>query len=193
MTTDTAQSASTRSWSAVVNGRGHRTAMNIFMAIVIAHWAEHIAQAIQIWALGWPRPRALGLLGMAFPWLVSSEWLHYGFALVMLGGLWLLRAGFHGRATRWWVIALGIQVWHHLEHFLLLVQAQTHHYLFGASVPTSIIQQFLPRVELHLFYNALVTVPMAVAVVLHLRPNAGERAVARCTCAVGRRVQPVGA
>src|SRR5215211_3761374 len=54
-------------WSAKLNGRYHRAALNTFMVIVIAHWAEHIAQAIQIWGLGWSRPKAKGLLGYAFP------------------------------------------------------------------------------------------------------------------------------
>jgi hypothetical protein len=172
-----------RGWSAKLNGRYHKAALNVFMVVVVLHWAEHIAQAVQIWAFGWPRPKAKGLLGYAFPWLVTSEWLHYGFALVMLVALWTLRHGFTGRARRWWNLALGIQFWHHFEHFLLLWQAQTHHYLFGAKVPTSILQHYYPRVELHLFYNTIVTIPMIVAVVLHLRPNRAERAAADCSCA----------
>ncbi|MDM4777988.1 hypothetical protein [Micromonospora sp. b486] len=65
------------------------------------------------------------------PWLIESEWLHYGYALVMLAGFWLLRDGFVGRARLWWGIALGVQVWHHLEHLLLLVQSLTGQYLLG--------------------------------------------------------------
>jgi hypothetical protein len=173
-----------RGWSATLNGRYHRAALNTFMVVVVLHWGEHIAQAVQIWGMGWPRPKAKGLIGYAFPWLVTSEWLHYGFALVMLVALWTLRHGFTGRARRWWTIALGIQFWHHIEHFLLLMQAQTHHYLFSAKVPTSILQHYYPRVELHLFYNTIVTIPMIIAVVLHMRPNKAERAAATCSCGV---------
>lgn len=97
-------------------------------------------QAAQIWILGWSRPDARGLLGMPFPWLIESEWLHYGYALVMLAGFWLLRDGFVGRARLWWGIALGVQVWHHLEHLLLLVQSLTGQYLLGRPVPTSLAQ-----------------------------------------------------
>ena len=166
-----------------LNTRGHRIALNLFMFIVIAHWVEHITQAVQIYALHWARPKAKGALGLAFPWLVSSEWLHYGFALVMLIGLILLRPGFVGRARTWWSVALWIQVWHHLEHLLLLIQASTGSYFFGAKAPTSILQLVFPRVELHLTYNAIVFIPMMIAVVQHLRPTVEERKQMLCTCA----------
>jgi hypothetical protein len=168
---------------AAINGKYHRIAVNVFMVIVLAHWAEHLAQAYQIWVLGRPRPQALGALGMAYPWLVRSEWLHYGYALIMLIGLAVLLPGFAGRARQWWTVALVIQFWHHVEHLLLLVQAQTGHNFFGKSVPTSIAQLFFPRVELHLFYNSIVFIPMVIAVYLHLRPNRRELNAASCSCA----------
>ncbi|MGQ0838104.1 hypothetical protein [Actinokineospora sp.] len=152
-----------------LNTTWHRRALNGFLVIVLAHWAEHIAQAVQIYLLGWPVPRARGVLGLAFPWLVHSEWLHYGFALVMLIGLVLLGKGFTGRSRTVWHIALALQVWHHLEHLLLLVQAMTGTNLFDRGVPTSIVQLIIPRVELHLFYNAVVFVPMALAMIMHRR------------------------
>jgi hypothetical protein len=34
---------------------------------------------------------------------------------------------------------------------------------FGNAVPTSILQLWFPRLELHLFYNTVVFVPMVVA------------------------------
>jgi len=168
---------------AAMNGPGHRRLLNVFMAIVLAHWVEHLAQAYQIWVLNWPRPRARGALGAVFPWLVSSEWLHYGYALVMLVALVMLRPGFVGRARTWWTVALVIQFWHHIEHLLLLIQAQTGHAYFGRAVPTSILQLAFPRVELHLFYNSVVFLPMVLAVYLHLRPSAAESTAMRCTCA----------
>ena len=167
-----------------LNVEWHKPALYIFAAIVVAHWAEHIVQAVQIWGLGWPRPQAGGVLGLWFPWLVSSEWLHYGYAIVMLIGLVILRQGFVGRARTWWYVALWIQVWHHFEHFLLLVQSMAHANLMGKPVPTSIAQLIFPRVELHLFYNALVTIPMVIAMVYHLRPRPAERSLMRCSCAL---------
>jgi hypothetical protein len=181
-----------KGWLSALNTRHHRAALTVFMVVVIAHWAEHIAQAYQLWVLDWPLPQARGVLGMPFPWLITSEWLHYGYALVMLIGLFLLRPGFHGRSRRWWTIALAIQFWHHIEHLLLLLQAQTGHYLFGRSVPTSLLQVVFPRVELHLFYNTVVFIPMVVAMVLHLRPDADEAKVSECSC-VRRHVAPSSA
>lgn len=168
---------------ATLNGRWHQAALSGFMFIVIAHWVEHLTQAYQIWVLDWPTPKAGGFLGLFFPWLVTSEWLHYGYAIVMLAGLVVLRHGFTGRARTWWNTAMWIQVWHHFEHLLLLLQAIFASYLLGATKPTSIVQLIFPRVELHLFYNAIVFIPMVVAMMLHLRPNTAERDLMRCSCA----------
>ncbi|MFJ6573612.1 hypothetical protein ACIQNU_40060 [Streptomyces sp. NPDC091292] len=168
-----------------LNGRLHRPALRIFMIIVVAHWAEHVVQAIQIYVMGWPVPEARGVLGIPFPWLVTSEWMHYGYALLMLVGFLMLRPGFAGTSRVWWNTGLGIQVWHHFEHLLLLLQALTGSYLLGRSAPTSIIQLIAPRVELHLFYNALVTLPMVIAMYVHSRPaKAATASVARCRCAL---------
>jgi hypothetical protein len=167
-----------------LNSRHHKVALGAFLVIVLAHWAEHIVQAVQIYFLDWPLPQARGVLGLPFPWLVTSEWMHYGYALVMLIGFLLLRRGFTGRSRIWWNIALGIQAWHHLEHLLLLVQALTGDNLLGRPVPTSIIQLLIPRVELHLFYNAIVFTPMVVAMLLHRRPRESERREMRCGCAL---------
>jgi hypothetical protein len=166
-----------------LNTQWHERALYAFMFIVLAHWGEHLVQAYQIWVLGWPRPQANGILGLWYPWLIKSETLHYGYALVMLIGLWILRKGFTGRSYTWWMIAFWIQFWHHIEHFLLIAQATLHHNLFGRPVPTSILQLFFPRVELHLFYNAIVFIPMVVAMYYHMFPPEGEPHTAVCTCA----------
>jgi len=178
--------APSRGFIGSLNAQYHRLALNVFLFIVLAHWAEHLVQAYQIWVLGRPRPQSRGVLGQFFPWLVSSEWLHYGYAIVMLVGLFLLRSGFTGRARAWWTVALVIQFWHHIEHLLLLIQGQTHRPFFGAAVPTSILQLVVPRVELHLFYNSVVFIPMVIAMYLHLRPNAKELSEASCSCVRGR-------
>ncbi len=166
-----------------LNGRYHVVASVVFAGIVVGHWSEHIAQAIEIYAWHWPRPKAGGILGLAWPWLVTSEWLHYWLALVMLVGFIVLRPAYRGRARVWWDIALWIQVWHHFEHLLLLGQALTGRNLFGSSVPTSLIQLIVPRVELHLFYNAVVTVPMAIAMFYHLSESATVSPTPGCSCA----------
>jgi hypothetical protein len=164
-----AQGARTGRLSMALNGMHHRRNVMLFMVVVLAHWVEHLFQAAQIWILGWPRPQAMGAVGELVPGLVTSEWLHYGYAIVMLVGIVLLRPGFTGTARTWWTVALVIQIWHHVEHLLLLGQALTDHPLFGAAQPTSIVQLIAPRVELHLFYNAIVFTPMVVAIYLQSR------------------------
>lgn len=166
-----------------LNTRWHKAALWGFMVIVLGHWAEHIAQAWQIYVMGWPAHHAGGFLGLYFPWLVHSEVLHYSYALIMLIGIWVLRKGFTGVSRKWWTVALVIQFWHHFEHLLLIGQATFQHNLFGSPVPTSIVQLFFPRVELHLFYNSIVFIPMVLGMYYHMFPAKGETHAAGCTCA----------
>jgi hypothetical protein len=174
-----------------LNGDGHQRALHAFMLVVLGHWAEHLLQAFQIYGLGWPVPEARGLLGYFYPWLIKSETLHYGYALVMLIGLWILRPGFNGvRDRRWWTIALVIQFWHHIEHALLQGQVLFNHNLLGRPVPTSIVQLWVPRVELHLFYNTIVFIPIVIGMYYHLFPEAHAGARPRCTCAL-HQLEPV--
>lgn len=104
----------------LVNGRWQSPVLLLFLAVNLAHVTEHVLQAVQIFALGWPRSQALGALGLVWPWLVRSEWLHYWYALVILVGLIALRPALTGRVRAWWDVALAIQIWHHVEHALLL-------------------------------------------------------------------------
>jgi hypothetical protein len=171
------------SLSESLNTRWHEVALKGFLVIVLFHWLEHLVQAYQFFVLHWPRPKSMGLVGMYYPWLMKSEVLHYGFALVMLIGLWVLRKGFTGRSHTWWMIAFWIQFYHHFEHLILFYQAQTHHYWFGGTVPTSIGQIWIPRIELHLIYNALVFIPMVIAMYYHMYPPASETVKPSCTCA----------
>lgn len=161
----------------------HELGLKVFGTVVFVHWVEHIFQVVQIWALGWPRPDAGGAFGLAQPWLVRSELLHYLFALFMIAGFFLFLRGFTGASRGWWMTALVLQFWHHIEHVVLLAQAQSGYLLFGSDVPTSLLQLWVPRAELHLAYNVLVTVPMLVAIYLHLHPRReADRSVA-CSCA----------
>lgn len=172
-----------------LNSTWHERANQFFAVIVLAHWAEHLTQAYQIYVLHMARPDSRGMLGQFFPWLVKSESLHYGYAIVMLIGLWILRSGFTGRSYKWWMIAFWIQFFHHIEHAILQWQAITHHNLFGAAVPTSLVQLWIPRVELHLFYNTVVFVPMVIAMYYHLLPSSEERAHMKCSCALNLKTR----
>lgn len=176
------RSAAQPSFHEKLNSRWHERALRVFMVIVLAHWAEHLFQAYQIYVMGWPRPKALGLLGMFYPWLVQTEALHYGYALVMLIGIWILRKGFTGISRTWWTVALVIQFWHHIEHALLMSQVIFQHNLFHSPVPVSILQLVVPRVELHLFYNTVVFIPMVIGMYYHMFPPQGEEERSSCTC-----------
>jgi hypothetical protein len=171
-----------------LNSRWHERALQAFGAIVVLHWVEHVSQAVQIWVMDYKKPEARGLLGAQWPWLIKSEWLHYGFAIFMLVALGLLLPGFTGRARAFWTVAFAIQVWHFLEHQFLLIQAQTHHNWWGAKAPVSVFQHYWfpgSRPELHLLYNTLVTIPMVVAIYFHMYPPARERKASGdpCSCA----------
>jgi len=66
---------------------------------------------------------------------------------------------------------------------LLIGQATFHHNLFGSPVPASILQLVVPRVELHLFYNTVVFIPMIIGMYYHLFPAQQDAERALCTCA----------
>jgi hypothetical protein len=170
-----------------LNTQWHERALQGFMFIVLAHWGEHLFQAYQIYVMGWPRPKANGLLGLFYPGLIKSEVLHYGYALVMLIGLWVLRKGFTGVSRKWWTAALVIQFWHHIEHFLLIWQATFHHNFWGKPVPFSVLQLVFPRVELHLFYNSIVFIPMVIGMYYHMFPPESEQRTMTCTCEWGHK------
>jgi len=167
-----------------LNAQWHKIALNSFMVIVLAHWAEHLTQATQIYVMKMAVPDSRGILGQFFPWVVKSELLHYGYAIVMLICIWITRKGFVGRSYTWWMISFWIQFWHHIEHALLQGQAIFGSNLFGRPVPVSIAQLWIPRVELHMFYNTIVFIPMMIGMYYHLFPPPGEEAHGTgCNCA----------
>lgn len=174
-----------------LNSQWHYKALTFYLIVVASHWMEHGVQAVQIYILGRPPAQALGLLGSSFPALVSSEALHYGYAMFMIAGLALLRPAFTDSAKKWWTAALLIQVWHFFEHLLLLAQVVVGANLLDKAKPVSIIQLVIPRVELHLLYNMLVLLPLLVAVALHWFPKtagktkdaAAEADHRACSCA----------
>ena len=178
----TAKQGGQQSFVQKLNTEWHERANYAFVAVVLAHWAEHLAQTFQIYVLGWKPPDARGVLGLWYPWLVKSETLHYGYAIVMLVALWMLRTGFKGRAHTWWMVAFWIQFWHHIEHLVLQIQPIIGHNLFGKPVPFSFIQLIVPRVELHLIYNTVVFVPMMVAMYHHLFPSESDERQHECSC-----------
>lgn len=166
-----------------LNTTWHERALWIYTAVVLLHWLEHLAQAYQIWLLNMARPESLGAIGLVFPWLVNTELMHFGFAVFMLAGLFILAPGFSGSAAKWWLASLLIQSWHFVEHALLQGQVGAGTNLFHSDIPMSVFQQWIPRAELHLLYNLAVFIPMVVAMVLHVRPRKDADDDA-CSCAM---------
>jgi hypothetical protein len=58
-------------------------------------------------------------------------------------------------------------------------------------VPVSFLQVVLPkfRAEIHLFYNAIVFIPMVIGMYYHMFPPKGEEAAA-CKCSLQREALP---
>lgn len=102
-----------------------------FICVCVAHLSEHIAQAIQVYALDMPLHEAGGRVCLFYSWLVHSEVLYYGYVATMLVGLFAFRKCFTGASRWWWMLAFGIQFRHHFEHALLLWQASTGHIFLG--------------------------------------------------------------
>lgn len=150
--------------------------MILFNLIVFVHTMEHVVQMLQLYFLGMTRKGSLGVLGMVYPWLVKSELLHWGMALITLAGLIYFLPQFKHKARVWLLVTLNLQIFHYIEHQLLLSQYLTHN-LYDFKQPVSITQVIaqslyhlpyagmpvLPRIELHFAYNLIILIPMVIA------------------------------
>lgn len=140
-----------------------------FMVIAGGHFAEHLVQLVQYVILGWSVREAGGILGLWFPGLAASEYLHSGWNTLQLTGLILLWPLFRlqGTAAFFWRLAIIAQTWHWLEHVLLQLQYVTGYYLFNAIKQQGFLELFFPRLELHFVYNLVSFTPTLIAVLLY--------------------------
>lgn len=138
--------------------------MKWFMFVVTLHFLEHIAQIIQLYVFKWLRPNCVGILGLWYPWLIQSEWLHYIYAVFMLVGLIILKKR---QKNRWWTTAIHLQQFHHFEHLLLLVQAIANVPMANRVSIGSLF--FSSRIELHFFYNLMVMIPIVISIMMNLK------------------------
>lgn len=143
-----------------VNNPWHERVLWLFLVLVLGHFSEHIVQIYQIYGLGWLPKDAGGILGLQFPFLVTSEYLHIFYNGLTWVGVVLLRSGIKGRALTWWNITLAFASWHLFEHIILQYQYMSGNFWFGATVQTGIGQLWFPRPELHFVYNLTVFTPM---------------------------------
>ncbi len=156
------------------------TLLAFVFALQTAHYAEHVTQLIQIYALGITPPVAHGLLGSVF----DFEWVHFLYNLgleIVLVGLWL---GYRyiGQATSSATLHRGIQIltglavfqgYHSIEHIAKLFQ-----YLFipiyqsGLPATPGILPSLTgwPIFLVHFWLNTIVWVAI-ILVVWQLRPS----------------------
>lgn len=166
-----------RFFLALRNPSWHTLALILYSSVVVGHFSEHLVQVAQVFLLGWARAEAGGILGLYFSDAAENELLHITYNSFQLTGLILLAHGFrHDRtAHTFWVIALVAQSWHWLEHAFLIVQMLTGHYFYGAIKQMSVLEKFVPRIELHFIYNLVVFVPTVIALYLLLRGQRSDR------------------
>lgn len=156
--------------------RWFRRLLILYLVLIVGHFAEHVLQLIQAAVLSWPRAEAGGLLGLWTPQLLTNESLHFSYNLMQLVGLLVLSYHVTGRARTWWRIAIAVQLWHFFEHFLLQSQWLTGIFFFNAAKQMGIGELFVPRLELHFMYNALVFVPTMIGVYFYVRDQMREQA-----------------
>ena len=160
-----------------------RTLFSLFViifAVQTGHYAEHLTQMIQIYALHTTPPLARGLLGSVF----DFEWVHFVYNLgleIALAALWL---GYRSiwqadasitlnRGIRLLAATAVFQGYHSIEHITKIYQ-----YLFipvyqsGLFPPPGILpdQTGWPIFLVHFWLNTIVWVAMVV-VLWHLRPT----------------------
>lgn len=166
------------------------TARQLFLPLLLAfaaqtgHYAEHVAQMIQIYAQHIALANAHGLLGAVF----DFEWVHFAYNIgleLMLMGLWLAYRS-AAKTNQEPISPIGLQLlaglvlfqgYHSVEHFAKLYQ-----YLFvplyqSGMPPTPGILPLLTgwRIFLvHFWLNIVVWAWMMLAA-WHLRPSLATR------------------
>lgn len=123
--------------------------------ILYFHLFEHLTQIVQLYLLGWARMDSLGIIGLVFPILIRSEILHYLFSLFNVVFMLPL-----SKKNKYYYFATILALFHHVEHFGLLMQYLTKDYWFNEAKPMTWLEQFIPRIELHLMYNLIVLSPI---------------------------------
>jgi hypothetical protein len=126
----------------------------------LAHFGEHVAQMVQIHALGLRGLEARGIIGA-----LDIEWVHFAWnAWVLIAALVLLTKY---SANSWLWLTAGLATWHGAEHlYIMMLYAQS-----GVAGAPGLLAQggalggglSIARADLHLVYNALETAPLLVA------------------------------
>ncbi|MBW3665612.1 MAG: hypothetical protein KY469_21155 [Actinobacteria bacterium] len=115
-----------------MQGPVRRGVFGLFVVVVVVqgvHVVEHVIQLVQVYLLGVPEDDALGLLGVAFEFQGTEEWLHLVFNVTFLLALYVLLGWLrHLRprtVPRWAFVAfavgaVGLESWHVVEHAVII-------------------------------------------------------------------------
>ena len=156
----------------------------LFVGVVVVqgiHVFEHIVQLIQVFALGIPDDKALGLLGYVFQFQGTEEWLHLVFNLTYLTALLLLVRPLRGvtpdLVPRWayaaFLFGVALEGWHNVEHAVIISNVLRNG---GCPCPgIGDVALGITDTVLHFFYNLVAysaTVPAFIYYITRTRPAA---------------------
>lgn len=142
-----------------------------FYAIVVGiqalHVVEHVVQIVQVYALGVPEERALGLLGEVAELQGTEEWLHLGFNSLFLAslaviavGLWRRRSVPLAAVAGFFAFALGLEAWHMVEHGVIIANVVSNH---GCPCPGILDARLgVSDTVLHFVYNTIAFAATAI-------------------------------
>ena len=93
------------------------------------HLVEHFIQAVQVFVLGVPEDKALGLLGYVLQFNGTEEWLHLGYnsfyllsLYALIIPLWHITPAVITKRAFWIFIAASVWIesWHMVEHGVII-------------------------------------------------------------------------
>ena len=144
----------------------------VLVVTQVGHFFEHVAQVVQIHALGLKGANARGVFGA-----LDIEWVHFLWnSWIILAVVALLASRF--RRNPWLWATLAIAGWHELEHaYIMSVYLSTG----KAGTPGLLAQGGaiagglpLSRPDLHFLYNLIETTPLLLAFAYQLRRTYDE-------------------
>jgi hypothetical protein len=159
----------------------------LFIAVVAIqgiHVFEHVVQLVQVFLLGIPDDKALGLLGYVFQFQGTEEWLHLVFNVTYLLALVLLVRPLGQQVPdavpRWaymaFLFGVGLEGWHNVEHAVIISNVIRNG---GCPCPgIGDVALGISDTVLHFFYNAIAysaTVPAFIYYVSRTRSAARLR------------------
>jgi hypothetical protein len=159
----------------------------LFVGVVVVqgvHVIEHVIQLIQVFVLGIPDDKALGLLGYIFQFQGTEEWLHLVFNLTYLSALLLLVVPLRGvvpdAVPRWayaaFLFGVGLEGWHNIEHAVIISNVLRNG---GCPCPgIGDVALGISDTVLHFFYNAIAysaTVPAFFYYISRTHPGTARR------------------